>query len=79
MTALCDCCDLPIETCGKAAEARMADEIRAERERALAEPGVVGAKFPGRCATCSTGYGRGEPIRHTDDGWAGAICCPAEG
>lgn len=72
----CVCCDLPVDQCGKAIEEKRRAEEKAERDRALALPGVVAASYPGTCPTCSTRYSVGEPIRRTDDGWSGVLCCP---
>lgn len=74
---LCTCCDLPLYSCGTVIEKRRRQDERAQRQRALQEPGVVPAKWPGSC-TCGTPYLVGEPIRKTPDGYASALCCPAE-
>lgn len=72
----CDCCDLPVSSCGKAVEQKVAAERRAEIARVLMEPGVVAARHSGTCVTCASRYPEGEPIKHTEDGWSGALCCP---
>lgn len=64
----CDCCDLPIETCGKVLEQAQAAEHRARVQRALAEPGAVAAAFPGTCP-CGERYPKGTPIKASPDGW----------
>lgn len=74
----CSCCDLPVSMCGKAAEQAAADAHRARVARALAEPGVTPAKFPGRCPTCRSGIAVGDPVYRTEDGWTGYLCCPRE-
>lgn len=72
---LCECCDLPTESCGKNAEVAQADAVRAARLRALAEPGTVAANFPGTCA-CGDRYPTGTPIRYHPDGWYDAVSHP---
>ena len=74
---LCTCCDLPPESCGKAAERRRRLDLKAQIERALAEPGVIPAKHLIRsCPGCRSVVPPGHPIRRTVDGWVGALCCP---
>lgn len=77
-TERCLCCDLPVESCGTAVAAAQAAEERAVRSRALEEPGVVAAAYPGNCATCGLRYAKGDPVGHTEDGWSMTICCPRE-
>jgi hypothetical protein len=73
----CEKCDLPVGAgCGCGVVQRIAAERRAEIARVLQEPGVIEARHPGTCVTCSTRYPQGEPIKHTEDGWSGALCCP---
>jgi hypothetical protein len=73
---LCECCDLPPESCGKAAEQQQRRERKARRERALQEPGVVPARHPiPACPGCREPVLVGEPIRRTVDGWVGVLCC----
>lgn len=74
---LCTCCDLPPESCGKAAERRQRLDLKAQIERALDEPGVVAAKHVIRsCPGCRSEVPAGHPIRKSRDGWVGALCCP---
>lgn len=72
----CECCDLPPGQCGTAAERTEAAETRALRLRVLDRPGVMPATYGGGCASCSTRYAVGDPIKRTRDGWSGALCCP---
>jgi hypothetical protein len=73
---LCTCCDLPPESCGKAAEQRQRADLRAQIERALMEPGVVPAKHLIRsCPGCRSVVPAWHPIRKAADGWVGVLCC----
>ena len=75
MSDRCTCCDLPVEACGRAASERERKERKALRQQALRLPGVVEARFPGRCPGCGTKYLQGAPIMHSEDGWRGVLCC----
>jgi hypothetical protein len=76
MADLCTCCDLPPESCGRAAEQRQRRDVRAQIERALDEPGVIRAKFLiGSCPGCRSVVPAGHPIRKARDGWVGVRCC----
>lgn len=75
MTDRCTCCDLPVQSCGHAADQAAARQRKALRQQALAEPGVVPAQHPGRCPGCDTKFLPGEPIRKGPDGWHGVLCC----
>ena len=75
MTERCDCCDLPADMCGQAAARAAADQRRALRSRALAEPGTIPARHAGRCPICEERYGVGEPIRKGVEGWTPVLCC----
>lgn len=77
----CDCCDLPVESCGKAAEARLRAEAARDRDRLL-RAGWAPAVYPGRCAVCQQGFPTGMLIRQAKpkDGryhWT-AECCAEE-
>lgn len=82
----CQLSDLPPEQCAGHADAPrplLARQYeRAVRERQLADPGVVAARYPGVCQACGTGFEAGEPIRAAapfgySRGWIGT-CCPDE-
>ena len=60
--ARCECCDLPVAMCGRAAESRLAALARAERARLLALPGVWAAEFPGVCPACRERIEPTDPI-----------------
>lgn len=70
----CVCCDLPIASCGKAAERRARAEQATERARVLALPGVFESEYPGRCGGCGESFGVGTPIRRGDLTWTAACC-----
>lgn len=71
----CDCCDLPVSSCGRAVEQRQRDEERARRERALDEDGTIEAVYPGVCPTCGTYFLPGEPLRRHNRAWFPVLCC----
>lgn len=73
----CDCCDLPVESCGKAAAQREAEVERVIREVVLLEPGTIEAKFTGPCKGCGTWVKVGDPIRLHEGDWMGRLCCAA--
>lgn len=73
----CDCCDLPVESCGKALEQRQRDEAMRERKRLMSQPGARPAGFFGRCGRCDEQYGIGAIIAPPDPGttgWLGPCC-----
>lgn len=72
----CDCCDLPVESCGKAAERRQA-ELRARRAAILLEtvPGARPALFSGLCPGCGDQVRKGDPIVRRQGRWTGLLCC----
>lgn len=65
---LCDCCELPIKSCGRALEQRRLTEVRQRNRRVLAAPGVIEANFGGRCPDCSQTFHEGDPIARNADG-----------
>lgn len=75
MAERCECCDLPADQCGRAAELRERRERKALYQQALATPGVIPARFPGTCPGCHTPYLQGAPIRKGPEGWHGVLCC----
>lgn len=75
MTQRCECCDLPIESCGKAAEDKQRREQQQERRRLLAHPAWFAALYPGVCERCGERFEPGTPIRMVaHSGWR-AQCC----
>lgn len=72
MTTRCTCCDLPRESCGKAAEDRARAERFVERTRLLAQPGWIAASYPGFCSRCYDRIDVGQPIARWKSGWR---CC----
>ena len=72
--ARCECCDLPVAMCGRAAERRQAAEEANARSLLLAQRGWIAAAYPGTCAGCGTRYEVGSPIHHLPGGW-GSDCC----
>lgn len=72
----CECCDLPVESCGKALETRQRAEAKARRQRALAsDPRAFPASYDGTCA-CGDRFKAGTPIVHTFDGWVDLVAHP---
>lgn len=72
----CDCCDLPVESCGRDAERQQLADLKAERARLLAMPGVIAAKFPSKCGSCGQRFDAGTPIiAHRGQGWRSLECC----
>ena len=74
-TARCVCCDLPVESCGKAVEARQRNEDRAERVRLVKTPGAFFAQWPSRCVGCGDLFSAGDPIVRDGIGYRSLICC----
>lgn len=77
----CDCCDLPVSSCGKEAERRIAQAAAVERARLLQLPGVIPARYPGPCFTSGDWFQAGAPIRPVDGHrghWRCLECCPDE-
>jgi hypothetical protein len=74
VTVRCYCCDLPVESCGKAAETRQRREATRDRAALLARTGWFRAEWPGRCSRCGERFDADTPICRYDDGWR-AECC----
>ncbi len=72
----CVCCDLPVESCGKATETRQRAQAARDRARLLGRDGWVAANYPGVCSRCGERFTAGTPI-HRDlvDGTPGWRCC----
>lgn len=69
MTARCECCDLPVYSCGKAGERKQHAEARAEVQR-LTALGFFPAEHPGRCGHCGEWF---------KPGWVAACCAERVG
>lgn len=74
MGARCDCCDLPVESCGRAVEARQRQELANARSQALALYGWFRAQYAGRCSQCGEPFKEGDPICAIDGGYK-SYCC----
>jgi hypothetical protein len=78
--ARCDCCDLPITSCGRAAELRQRAAATAEGRRLLALPGAIPARYAGLCGSCDEPFAEGDPITRYHQGrfgtWRSLTCCP---
>jgi hypothetical protein len=75
MTARCECCDLPVASCGKAAETKQRAE-RAAEVRSLKAWGFHPADYPGACGHCGVPFPPGTLIRHFHGhGWVAECCC----
>lgn len=74
----CDCCDLPVYSCGLSADQRRRAEENAQRQRVLTTRGVVESRHPGRCSECGATFEPGEPIQRDPDGggWRASCCIP---
>lgn len=72
----CVCCDLPAESCGKAAEQRAQQSKREQDASTRLKPGVIDAQYDGRCACCGEPFAAGDPIKHSDidHGWVAGCC-----
>lgn len=74
----CECCWLPVASCGKAAEAKQRAEVKARRAELLRRREWFAATYPGVCARCGEWFATDTPIRKDNiKGWL-AECC-AEG
>lgn len=62
MTARCECCDLPVESCGKAVELRQRDEAAARRRALIATRRYFPSQYAGRCSSCHERYAAGALI-----------------
>lgn len=79
----CDCCDLPLYSCGRGAEQRQQTETAAERRRLLHQPGAIPARYPGICSRCNEGrFAEGDPIvldvrpqSGRPGQWRSLLCC----
>jgi hypothetical protein len=69
----CECCDLPVKSCGKAAEREQRRADRAERER-LQQSGWTPAQYAGTCHRCGEWFPVDSLIRYDGDGWRSECC-----
>lgn len=76
MTGRCICCDLPVESCGKAIEVKETALGREIRQAVAHTPGWSVAKYGGACERCREWYVVGEFITYDKNalGWS-ATCC----
>ena len=74
MGARCDCCDLPVESCGRAVEVRQRQEDANARSHALSLYGWFRAQYPGQCVQCGGHFKIGDPICALDGGYK-SYCC----
>jgi len=72
----CECCELPVYSCGKAVEDRQRRYEQAERAALLARPSWFAAHYRGPCDSCGVWFEPGTPITIAADagGWR-AECC----
>jgi hypothetical protein len=73
----CECCDLPISSCGKAAEARQRADARAQR-RYLIRLGWFESLYPGVCDRCDVPFRPGTLIKANGLKTYLAECCAPE-
>lgn len=69
----CVCCDLPVASCGRAAEAAQTKE-RWVRRRQFLQAGAFPAAHDGTCEGCDDRFRAGQLIRRMPRGWR-AECC----
>jgi hypothetical protein len=69
----CECCDLPVSSCGKAAEAVQRQQLMAERALLLAA-GWFPARWAGECAGCGYWFKMGALIRRDGEDWRSECC-----
>jgi len=67
MGARCTCCDLPVESCGRAVEVRQRREDANARSQALSLYGWFRAQFPGSCVVCREPFAIGDPISYDSE------------
>lgn len=72
----CECCDLPMSSCGKAAEALARRQVMIDRQAQVAR-GAFPAAYAGKCCACEEGYGATSLIRRTGRNSGGYLgpCC----
>ena len=70
----CECCELPVYSCGKAVEDRQRRYEQAERAALLTRLSWFAAHHCGFCVSCGEWYERDTPITAGAGGWR-AECC----
>lgn len=69
----CDCCDLPVESCGKEAERRQRIERNSQLSE-LARKGFFPSQYGGNCFSCGLPFPKGTHIKAVMGGYK-AECC----
>lgn len=70
--ARCTCCDLPVSSCGKAAEQRQRATARAER---TPHGATTTARYEGRCRYGNERVAVGDPLVYDEEyGWVCRDC-----
>ena len=72
-TTRCECCDLPVESCGKAAE-QLQRRIRQQEIENLQRRGWFPSAYGGSCFSCSSHFTKGTMIKAVLGGYK-AECC----
>jgi len=75
---LCECCDLPVSSCGKAAEDRQRAQDRRHRTWLVGQ-GWFASSYPGSCDNCGTPFKAGKLIHANGRGgmrWRSECCAP---
>ena len=74
----CECCDLPLYSCGLMAEIKERQEVKREAEwqvdQAGRKAGEFEAKYPGRCE-CGQWFPAGVLLVMGDRTWQSKECC----
>ena len=70
----CECCELPIYSCGKSKQDQQRRDEQRERAALLARPSWFAAHYRGQCSACGEWFERGTPITAGAGGWR-AECC----
>lgn len=68
MATRCECCELPLYSCGKAAAQKQETEEKKFRTE-LAARGWFASQFPGSCRGCGEDFEPGSLIHGTSDGY----------
>jgi hypothetical protein len=73
----CTCCELPVSSCGKAAESRQRQQDQAH-QRYLIKNGWFRSQYPGACDRCQEPFRPGTLIHANGLKSYLAICCAPE-